>query len=96
MIEDTKGDGSEMWRAIKQVLPDAKKSSVFSIFEKGKWHTENLSIANITNHYFVSVGKVLAKPFRNIPTIPITSTPPCEFHLNSVTVDFVQNVLIYL
>ena len=24
---------------------------------------------------------------------PITSTPPCEFHLNSVTVDFVQNAL---
>ena len=93
MIEDPKGDGSEMWRAIKQVLPHAKKTSVFSIFEKGKWHTENLSIANIMNHYFVSVGKVLAKPFRNIPIIPITSTPPCEFHLNSVTVDFVQNAL---
>ncbi|KAL9977486.1 hypothetical protein ACROYT_G014894 [Oculina patagonica] len=45
------------------------------------------------NHYFISVGKVLAKPFRNISTIPITSTPPCEFHLNSVTVNFVQNAL---
>jgi len=61
MIEDAKGDGSEMWQAIKQVLPDVKKSSVFSICEKGKWHTENLSIANIMNHYFISVGKVLAK-----------------------------------
>ena len=32
MIEDAKGDSCEMWRAIKQVLPGAKKLTVFSIF----------------------------------------------------------------
>ena len=36
MIEDAKGDSCEMWRAIKQVLPGAKKSTVSSIFENGK------------------------------------------------------------
>ena len=41
MIEDAKGDSCEMWRAIKQVLPGTKKSTVSSIFGNGKWHTEN-------------------------------------------------------
>ena len=47
MIEDAKGDSCEMWRAIKQVLPGTKQSTVSSIFENGKWHTENLSVAKI-------------------------------------------------
>ena len=47
MIEDAKGDSCEMWRAIKQVLPGSKQSTVSSIFENGKWHTENLSVAKI-------------------------------------------------
>ena len=36
MIEYAKGDYGEMWRAIKQVLPGTKKSTVSSIFENGK------------------------------------------------------------
>ena len=62
-----------MWRAIKQVLPDDKKSTVFSIFEKGKWHTENLCVVKIVNQYFVLIGKALEKPFRNISPIPTSS-----------------------
>ena len=82
MIEDAKGDSCEMWRAIKQVLPGTKKSTVSSIFENGKWHTENLSVAKIMNQYFVSVGKVLAKPFQIVSTVFTSSTPP--FHLDNV------------
>ena len=93
MIEDAKGNGSEMWRAIKQVLPDAKKSIVFSIFEKGKWHTENLSVAKIMNQYFVSIGRALAKPFRNIPATPTSNILPFQFHLNDVNVNFVHTAL---
>ena len=96
MIEDAKGDFCEMWLAIKQLLPGAKKSTVFSIFENGKWHTENLSVAKIMNQYFVSVGKALAKPFKNISTVSTSSTPLIEFHLNNVTVNFVRNALISL
>ena len=38
MIEDAKGDSCEMWRAIKQILPGTKQSTVSSLFENGKWH----------------------------------------------------------
>ena len=62
-----------LWK--KQVLPDTKKSTVSSIFENGKWHTENLSVAKIMNQYFVSVGKVLAKPFQKVSTVFTSSTP---------------------
>ena len=92
MIEDAKGDSCEMWRAIKQVLPGTKQSTVSSIFENGKWHTENLSVAKIMNQYFVSMGKVLAKPFRNISTA-FTSDTPSKFHLDNVNVNLVRNAL---
>ena len=49
IIEEAKGDSCEMWRAIKQVLPSTKQSTVSSISENGKWHTENLSVAKIMN-----------------------------------------------
>ena len=93
MIEDAKGDSCEMWRAIKQVLSGTKKSTVSSIFENGKWHTENLSVAKIMNQYFVSVGKVLAKPFQNVSTVFTSSTLPSEFHLDNVSVNFVRKAL---
>ena len=85
-----------MWRAIKQVLPGTKKSTVSSIFENGKWHTENLSVAKIMNQYFVSVGKVLAKPFQNVSTVFTSSYPTFEFHLDNVNVNFVRNALTSL
>ena len=82
-----------MWRAIKQVLPGTKKSTVSSIFENGKWHTENLSVAKIMNQYFVSMGRVLAKPFQNVSTVFTSSTLRFEFHLDNVSVNFVRNSL---
>ena len=82
-----------MWRAIKQVLAGTKKSTVFSIFENGKEHTENLSVGKIMNQYFVSVGRVLAKPFQNVSTVFTSSTLPFEFHLDNVNVNFVRNSL---
>ena len=93
MIEDANGDSCEMWRAIKQVLPGTKKSTVFSIFKNGKRHTGNFSVDKIMNQYFVSVGKVLAKPFQNISTVSASCTPPFKFHLDDVTVKFVRNAL---
>ena len=71
MMEDAKGDSCEMWRTIKEVLPGTKKLTVSSIFENGKWHTENLSVAKIMNQYFVSLGKVLTKPFQNLLLAPV-------------------------
>ena len=45
------------------------------------------------NQYFVSVGKVLGKPFQNVSTVFTSSTPPSEFHLDNVNVNFVLNAL---
>ena len=45
------------------------------------------------NQYFVSVGKVLAKPFQNVSTVFTSSTPPSEFHLDNVSVNFVHKAL---
>ena len=93
MIEDAKGDSCEMWRSMKQVLPGSNTSTVSSIFENGKWHTENPFVAKIMNQYFVSVEKVLAKPFQNVSTDFTPSTPPSELHLDNVNVNFVRNAL---
>ena len=82
-----------MWGAIKQVLPGTKKSTVSSIFENGKWHTEIFSVSRNMNQYFVSVGKVLAKPFQNVSTVFTSSTLPIEFHLDNVNMNFVRNAL---
>ena len=45
------------------------------------------------NQYFVSVGKVLGKPFQNVSTVFTSSTPSSEFHLDNVNVNFVRNAL---
>ena len=45
------------------------------------------------NQYFVSVGKVLAKPFQNVSIVFTSSTPPFEFHPDNVNVNFVRNAL---
>ena len=82
-----------MWGAIKQVLPGTKKSTVSSIFENGKWHTEIFSVSRNMNQYFVSVGRVLAKPFQNVSTVFTSSTLPIEFHLDNVNMNFVRNAL---
>ena len=55
--------------------------------------TENLSIAKIMNQYFVSIGKVQAKPFQNISTAFTSDTPSSKFHLDNVNVNFVHNAL---
>ena len=90
MTEEGKGDSCGMWRAIKQVLPGTKKSTVSSIFEGG---TPKISVAKIMNQYFVSVEKVLAKPFQNALTVFTNSTPSFEFHLDNVNVNFLRNAL---
>ena len=82
-----------MWGAIKQVLAGTKKSTVSSIFENGKWHTEIFSVSRNMNQYFVSVGRVLAKPFQNVSTVFTSSTLPIEFHLVNVNMNFERNAL---
>ena len=96
MIEDTKGDSCEIWRTIKQVLPGTKKSLFLQSSKMGSGtlnRLKNLSVAKIMNQYFVSVGKVLGKPFQNVSTVFTSSTPPSEFHLDNVNVNFVRNAL---
>ena len=45
------------------------------------------------NQYFVSMGKVLTKPFQNISTAFTSDTPSSKFHLDNVNVNFVRNAL---
>ena len=44
LIEESKNDGSKMWRAIKEVLPKKELPEVFSIFDKGTLYTDSLSV----------------------------------------------------
>ena len=94
LIEDAKDDGSKMWRAIKEVLPSKKGSAIFSVFEKGRLHTDKQSVAKIMNDYFVSIGKTLSKAFgRNAPVTPVINSLSTNFHLNNVSVEFVKDTL---
>ena len=67
-----------MWQAIKQVLPDAKKLTVFSIFEKGKWLTENLSVGRIMTHTLC----LLVKLWQNLFEIFLLLLLRAPYHLN--------------
>ena len=80
-----------MWKAIKNVLPSSKKSVVSSIFDNGKVFTDSTSIAKIMNNYFASIGKKLSKAFQNsVPIFSTVNNPHFQFHLATVTVEFVS------
>ncbi len=97
LIEESKNDGGKMWKAIKNVLPSSKKSAVSSIFDNGKVFTDSTSIAKIMNNYFASICKKLSKAFQNsVPIFSTVNNPHFQFHLATVTVEFVSCVIAKL
>ena len=94
LIEDCKDDGSKMWRAIKEVLPNEKGSVIFSVFDKERLYYNKQSVAKIMNDYFVSIGKTLSKAFgRTTPNASVNSSMSKKFYLNNASVKFVTNTL---
>ena len=83
---------TETWQAMKQLLPDAKKSNVFTIFKNRKWPTENPSVAKIINQYFVSVEKHSFSVSKHSDCFYFQRSS-FEFHMRNVTVNIVLNAL---
>ena len=86
LVEEAKNDGGEMWKAIKNALPNPKKSAVFSIFDNGKVYTDSASIAKIMNNHFISIGKKLSKAFKHC-TSKFSTVNSQQLHFNLVPVD---------
>ncbi len=96
LIEESKGDGEKMWKAIKETLPQAKDSGINAIYDNCKLHTESVTIASILNKYFTSIGNKIQKMFTNTPTVWSGNSdysPPSEFRFQCVTHDYVEREL---
>ena len=99
LIEDSKGDGGKMWKAIKETLPHSINSDINAIYDDCKLRTGSMTIATILNKYFTSIGKKIQKVFTNIPTIwpdNIKYNYPSKFQLLSVTSEYVESELLKL
>ena len=97
LIEDAKNDGGKMWKAIKNVLPNPMKCTVFSIFDSGKIFTDSASIAEIMNNYFATIGKKLSKVFQHCTSICSTvNNAHLQFLLVPIDEEFVSHTIAKL
>ena len=62
LIADSKYDGSKMWKAIKETFP-SKTRGISMLEDDGKVHQDTMSIAEIMNNHFATMGKKLSKTF---------------------------------
>jgi len=92
LIEDAKGDGSKMWKAIKETLP-SNHNEINAGFSHGKLQTDPKGIAETLNNHFSSISKRLAKA--RFGSKPIGSKPIwySSLSLKSVTSAFVEKQL---
>ena len=90
MVEETRNDPKEMWRAINRVLErDSESKSIPSLNVNGKVVTEDGKIAEALNMHFVSVGPKLAENITSKksdnPLKYIKSNDSATFFLKPVT-----------
>lgn len=99
LIENSKGNTKDFWRALKEVLPTPDASNDIScISSDGIAVTSSKSIASIMNSFFVNIGSELAKKFGDILQVSAErtiATPAVEstFHFNSISEKFVSEAL---
>ena len=96
LIEDSKYDGSKMWKAIKETLP-SKTSGISMIEDDGKVHQEAMSIAEIMNNHFATMGKKLSKAFGYFKNVcymnyPINK-PSNNFSFENINASIVEKEL---
>ncbi len=54
---------SELWKALKKVLPQSNKENVTLLCDDGGEHTTPISIANCYNNFLSKIGSKLAAAF---------------------------------
>ena len=66
IIENSKDDPKQMWKKLKELVPDKsnKKSQVKRLEINGNDETDSFKIAEHFNHYFVSIASKLAEKFK--------------------------------
>ena len=63
LIEENKGNCSELWSSIKQVLPTTLSNSITSIQNNNVVYTTPQGIANALNDFFANIDKMFSQKF---------------------------------
>ena len=87
-IHDNKHDSRKLWKTLNEFLPDDKEPNSYpkTINQDGVEVTDQASIANIFNNFFVSIGPRLASAFNFSGTVHINPKINAEnFHFGRVT-----------
>lgn len=86
LINESKGDSTGMWKAIKSTLPCQSGPDISTIVVKGKRITDRKSLVEILNKFFVSIGKKLTSHFKgNIEfQTPTATSNGATFNLQQV------------
>ena len=97
LVMDSTGNTSQLWKALKQTLPDKQSSSISSIISDGVTFSAPRDIASALNNHFVSIGMKLAAKFPSLrgTTRGISKHPArnCHFSIKEITQDFVRRSL---
>ncbi len=74
---------SELWKALKKVLPKSNRENATLLYDDDGEHTTPVSIANCYNNFFSKIGLKLAAAFPNVLHIVNTT-----FSFQEILVDF--------
>ena len=89
LIEDSKSDGSRMWKALKQVLPSSKSKNISGIRLNNTLYTKTADLVEIRNQHFVTIGQKLAHgKNERLPTCE--SKTDAQFSLHCVSEEYVK------
>eukprot|EP00794_Sanderia_malayensis_P002897 gene2897-3348_t len=85
LIENSKDDPKQMWKNLKELVPNkiTKQSQIKRLEINGNDETDSLKIAEHFNHYFVNIASKLAEKFKRVTstqaTLPNQTTSVLHF-----------------
>ena len=63
-LQDSKDNPKELWKKVKQLIPDQSTSNIFKIHvETSSVISDKKGIANRINEFFINIGSKLASKF---------------------------------
>lgn len=91
LIEDSKFDGSRMWKTLKQVLPSSNSKNINGIRSNDTLYTKTADLVEILNKHFVTIAQKLAYAFGKFQRLPtFESKTDAQFGLHCVSEEYVK------
>ena len=96
LINDSKGDSSQMWKSLKKALPAKSRHEIPSLMHKRKFFSKLDDIVNILNSHFCTIGRKLGQVFNRSEKLMLPQRPDdaAEFKLERVTQEFVRHQIL--